>query len=133
MAAGPAAAIESTPGDQDSGFDAIPAQRLIFWLFVVLAACTALVLLWFIQVGETRMAADVAAGRLQQESLRGTMLRLRLALAGNLAAPVLVWFLLSGIGARGPARRWWFAAALPATLLAIAVVLALFVAAGAQG
>jgi len=43
------------------------------------------------------------------------------ALAGDLAAPAIAWCLLAGIAAQGRARRWWFAAAVPAGLAAMAL------------
>jgi hypothetical protein len=58
---------------------------------VALAAVTAAALLWFIRLSEARLTPEEFAH--VQPRLYG-------ALAGDLAAPVLVWFILKAIGRR---------------------------------
>lgn len=59
-------------------------ERLIFWLFVILAGCTAAAL-WIFTRTEV--------GHLYRR-------RVYFALAGDLAAPVVAWFILKAIGRR---------------------------------
>ncbi|HEX2066668.1 MAG TPA: hypothetical protein VHI93_07640 [Candidatus Thermoplasmatota archaeon] len=70
------------------------AERLIFWLFAALAAATALALLWFIELAQRRLSPEDFA-RIEP--------RLYAALAGDLLAPVLGWFLIKALNRRRPA------------------------------
>jgi hypothetical protein len=94
------AAAEATPR--------IAGRHLILGLFVALAAATAAVLLGF--------------APLAPEDFRA---RIYFALAGNLALPVVGWFLMKGFQSPGPWRATWFLMAPAGGLAAIAAVLAL--------
>jgi hypothetical protein len=87
--------------------DHFSARRVIFWLFVALAIATAVSLYVFVETPMGKPFGPVVYR----------------VLAGDLAAPVLVWFLLAGIGERGPWRWFWFSAAVPAALATMAIVL----------
>lgn len=63
--------------------EAIRGERLIFWLFVALSAATAVALLTFAQFVPHEAKP-----------------RLYYALAGDLAIPVIAWFVLKAIGKR---------------------------------
>lgn len=101
----------STPGT----VDAIPAQRLIFWLFAALAVATAVTLLVFVHTPQGWPYRVIV--------YRG--------LAGNLALPVVAWFILSGIGSRGQERWFWYLGALPAGFITMALVMLALMAFGA--
>ncbi|MEA3189746.1 MAG: hypothetical protein QOD77_328 [Thermoplasmata archaeon] len=71
------------------------AERVILWMFVLLSIATAAALWWFIRISEQRLSPDDFA-RVRP--------RLYSALAGDLAAPVVAWFVLRAIGRRRAAR-----------------------------
>ncbi|MCA1820019.1 MAG: hypothetical protein ABR562_03620 [Thermoplasmatota archaeon] len=114
--------------------DAVSARRLIFWLFVALAAATAIALLVFLQTLGDCDGDGVYDGRDAIVTCQGTTydgtsipVVVHRALAGDLAAPVIAWFVLSGLGASGRDRWFWFAAALPAGLMVMASTLVLLI------
>ena len=86
----------------------IEGWQLILGLFVALAAATAAVLLGF--------------APLAPEDFRP---RIYFALAGDLALPVVGWFLMKGFQRPGPWRATWFLMAPAGGLAAMAAVLAL--------
>lgn len=95
--------------------EGVPARRLILGLFLAMSAATA-VSLW------------AFAHTTDGWPFRATVYR---ALAGDLGLPVVVWFLLSGIAASRGRRWFWYAGALPAGLIAVALVLLALAATGA--
>jgi len=112
---GPAGPHVPPSHSQAPRFDAVPARRLIFWLFAALAVATAVTLLVFVHTPQGWPYRVIV--------YRG--------LAGNLALPVVAWFILSGIGSRGVERAFWFLGALPAGLITMALVMLALMAFGA--
>lgn len=113
------------------------ARRLILWLFVALSVASALALLLFVHAMGDCDADGVPDAHDRSitcldSTYDGThvVLVVYSALAGDLAAPVFVWFLLAGIAAKGRERWFWYLGAAPAGLMAAAAVLILLALAG---
>jgi len=135
----------SLVGPSESSVD---AKRLIFWLFVALAAASALAIWVFVnnlgdcdrdgvydgddaRVECEQTAEDGSKVLSVYDGTRISLVAYR-ALAADLAAPVAAWFILAGIGSKGRPERWfWFAGALPAGLITMAAVLVALSLAGA--
>lgn len=121
----------------DSG--GIPGVKLILWLFIALGVASAFSLWVFVEnMGDCDAdgVPDAYDARVQcgepatkggtPVGYDGTHVRFVVyrALAADLAIPVVAWFLLQGIGRKGKADRWfWFASALPAGLVTVALAL----------
>jgi hypothetical protein len=132
---GPKAAAP-TPSPESGG---IPGVRLILWLFIALGIASALSLWVFVEnMGDCDadgvpdghdplvLCGQSATKHGPPAGYDGTHVRLVVyrALAADLAIPVIAWFLLQGIGRKGKADRWfWFAGALPAGLVTVALAL----------
>jgi hypothetical protein len=95
--------------------DRVDAKRFILWLFVALALATA---------GSLWLFVHTPAGAPHHAVVYRAM-------AGDLAAPVVAWFLLSGIASKGTERWFWFLGAAPAGLMAMAATFLLLRLTGA--
>jgi len=135
-------AATETTGTARARNDGVDARRVILWLFVVLAVCTAAALVTFLHAmgdcdrdgvpdaHDRSVSCDIdgSGNPTVYEGTRVVTIVER-ALAGDLAAPAVGWCLLAGIAAKGRTRAWWFAATVPAGLAAAAATFALLLVA----